>query len=263
MDLLTKIRIKLRVLLSRPKLWKAAKKEGARLKIAASGFVYQNESMKAKFYLPNYDNEFIQAKIIVTGKYYENDELRFIFFEYEDGLIGKAVYNHCILDVGTNIGNHTLFFLLECEASKVHCFEPMNVVFDILKRNIEINSLQDRVELHHVAVGAKSSRAKLAHFNRENMGATEMKYNETGDFPVVAIDDLQIEDQISFVKIDIEGFEYEALKGMESIIRRNRPYMMVEIREDNYKSVMMFMSGLGYKNYKTGRGINYLFIPSV
>lgn len=261
MDFWTKIRTKLSVMLNRSKLWQASKLEGERLKMAEHGYVYQNNNIKAKFYLPNYNKELIQAKIIVDGNYYESDELHYVFFEHNKGQIGEAIKDHCVLDIGTNIGNHTLYFLLECGASKVHCFEPMERVYDILLKNIDLNHVQNKVELHHVAVGARSSRAKLSHYDSNNLGATEIKYNNHGDYQVVAIDDLQIEDRISFVKIDIEGFEYEALKGMKQTIEKHHPYMMIEIRDDNYKAVTDFMSLLGYRSARIKSGINYLFSP--
>lgn len=261
MNILNKIQEKLVVKWFRRKLTKAAIIEGKRLRLAENGYIFHNSNLKVSFYVPNYETDLIQQIIVTEKTYYEHDELRHLCSEYDNGIVGMNIRDNCVLDIGSNIGNHSLYFLFECGARKIHCFEPMPQVFAILKKNIEINNVEDKVVLHNVAVGAVSTKAELLLFEKKNLGASQFGYNDNGDYPVVAIDDLNLSDNIKFVKIDVEGFEFEVLKGMMKTIESHRPYMMIEIRSDNFENIVNLLSPIGYTCSHIG-GINYLFIPN-
>lgn len=52
--------------------------------------------------------------------------------------------NKIVVDIGANIGNHTVFFANVCKAKKVYSFEPQEKVFEILKKNVEINKFNKK-----------------------------------------------------------------------------------------------------------------------
>ncbi|HPD33893.1 MAG TPA: FkbM family methyltransferase, partial [Candidatus Kapabacteria bacterium] len=79
------------------------------------------------FYLPNTE-DYIQKSIINNRTFYEYDMLKDIF---ESLLPGDVV-----IDVGANIGNHSMFIGKFCNPEKVYSFEPFQYTFDILKKNI-------------------------------------------------------------------------------------------------------------------------------
>lgn len=115
--------------------------------------------------------------------------------------------------------------------------------------------------MHNVGVGAKSARADLVNFEQNNMGSSELSYNSNGDISIVAIDEMNFDKKVTFVKIDVEGFECEVVKGMRETISRALPYIMIEIRKDNFEEINSFLSSLGYWYIQIGCSINYLFIP--
>ena len=242
------------------RLTKSAIKAGKELDLDRNGFVFQSDTMHSRIYVPLYKTDQLQKKIVSSGTYYERSELDYVFNIAVGGAISTIVKDHCVLDIGTNIGNHTLYFLFECGAGKVHCFEPIQSTYLILHKNIEINSAQDRVVLHHVGVGAKSSLASIANFSEKSIGSTELSYSEDGDIPIVAIDDLKLDEMIAFVKIDVEGFEYEVIKGMMQTLKKYRPYIMIEAREEFFDDIVRDLAPLGYWYLRLGKGINYLFI---
>jgi FkbM family methyltransferase len=83
-----------------------------------------------------------------------------------------------VLDIGTNIGNHTLYFANECMAKKIISFEPAQDTFAMLQENIKINHLENVVTLINKGVGEKSTRARIHYRNINDIGATSLEWDE-------------------------------------------------------------------------------------
>lgn len=112
--------------------------------------------------------DLIQRLIFVSEDYFELDTLQMLKEKYM-----KADMN--ILDIGANIGNHTLFFVKECNAKHVYSFEPMPKTYEMLCKNIEINGL-DNVTLYNTALGSREATVSVKEFNEKNYGGTSLKY---------------------------------------------------------------------------------------
>ena len=224
--------------------WRFMRESVYRLK----GFEFNIKGINSKFYLPYIMTDDIQKEILYGKNYFERKSLDYIFKTWRDGEIGKVLTKGAILDIGANIGNHTLYYLNECNAKFVHCFEPMDDTFSILKRNIEINHLDSRVQLHNVGVGSHCGSASVCKCIDKNTGYTQLKPSEdAGGIKIVSIDEVNIQERVSFVKIDVEGFELEVLKGMQSLLKRDTPFLMVEIWNSNYEEAYKLLKNLGYK----------------
>jgi len=93
------------------------------------------------------------------------------------------------------------------------------------------------------------SDSGMAHFDRTVLNLKED--HESDVFTIKTLDGVpEISElpRLDFMKIDIEGFEYKALRGGEKLIRAHKPNMLIEIHTpENYKGVYGFLSGLGYK----------------
>jgi 31-O-methyltransferase len=68
-----------------------------------------------------------------------------------------------VLDVGANVGVAAAFFALECGARRVHCFEPVRPVFEILRRNLE--DVPSCV-LHEQGMSRAPGRAQITYYPR-------------------------------------------------------------------------------------------------
>lgn len=211
------------------------------------GYIHKLKGKKAIFFLPYIKTDELQYAIYYNKSYYENDYLDFLCDKWHGGIIGKIIRGGTILDIGSNIGNHTLYFLLERGASFSHCFEPAKDTFAILEKNIEINKLQKYTKLYNVGVGKSRGNAFISKSKEKNTAYTEITLKEDGDIQVVSIDELDIKDKISFVKIDVEGFENDVLKGMIKTIERDSPFIMIEIWKRNYSEVESLFNSIGYK----------------
>ena len=226
-------------------------------------YIINFKNSNIKFYLPYYNKDFIQKHIAQTQNFYELDFLEHIC-TIKNGIVNKAIHNGLVLDIGANIGNHTIFFLTK-KARKIFSFEPVKDTFDILKRNIEINNFQSSVNLFNAGVGQKKGKAILKYYNSKNTGMSQVCLDQNGNIPIISIDELNIEEQINFIKIDVEGYEADVIKGMTKTIKQNKPLIMIEIRDYLFAEINGILQSLGYSHttidvdiYKIG---NYLYVP--
>lgn len=192
-----------------------------------------------KIYVPRYPLDLIQQYIVDRSEFFEYRSLKFL-----DIFINEKSN---ILDIGANIGNHSLYWGKVRNVNSIHCFEPIKSTFDILKKNIEINNLSDKVTLHNVAVGDNTTKGSISWYKAHNIGATGIKESKDGEFDIIRIDDIKFKNKIDFIKIDVEGFELKALAGMKELIKRDKPVMIVESYGEAIPKVIKFLENLGYE----------------
>ncbi|HEX8154594.1 MAG TPA: FkbM family methyltransferase [Thermoanaerobaculia bacterium] len=135
---------------------------------------------------------------------------------------------HAVYDVGANVGFFTLLAAkLAGERGAVYAFEPIERNLGYLRRHIAANKLSTV----HVLPIAVSSHAGVAFFNSGHNPAMG-KLADAGDVEVrtAAIDDLVAAGELrppDFVKIDVEGAEYDVLTGAAATLRRYRPPILL------------------------------------
>ncbi len=134
-----------------------------------------------------------------------------------------------VLDIGANIGFYaTILSDIVGKKGKVFCFEPDIKNFEHLKKatkkhlNIFINNL---------AVGSKTEILKIYTSKSLNVDHRTYKpdvYDKEIDIRAVSIDDFLPKDsRVDFIKIDIQGFEMQALKGMINTLHLNKNIKMI------------------------------------
>lgn len=172
------------------------------------------------------------AACIRRGTLYEMPLLEFI---REQAFPGR------IIDVGANIGNHTLWFAVVC-GLEVVAFEP--VWHQELEANCKLNGLiHEQVTVHPVALGARAERADIV----IGKGARFGKLQKGSQFPVLPMDHYLLEG-ISCIKIDVEGWEPEVLAGAVETIRANRPVIFTEQwGAKERKAIAGILEPLGYR----------------
>lgn len=209
------------------------------------------DGKRINFYIPFADRDLIQRKILASFSFYEIALLRKI----KPMIIGM---NH-ILDVGANIGNHSLYFSKICNINKINCFEPMPINFEILKKNIEINKCKG-IQLHSLALGSEEGLCSIAEFKSLNYGATSFVNDKNGLFNVKTLDSLSY-DSIDFVKIDVEGKHVEFLNGALETLSQNKPLIFIELRKskNEFQSGYEILKKLGYSSYEKLDENNFLF----
>lgn len=155
-------------------------------------------------------------------RFYEHDMLRFLAALVPSGGL--------VVDVGANIGNHTVWFagVMGC---RVRAFEPVPALCAVLAHNVAQNQLDARVRVEPYGVGRRRGRAEISVWDRANSGATSLELRGAGGaVHVVALDDLEWDQPVDLLKIDVEGMEADVLAGALGIIRRHRPMLAIEAR---------------------------------
>jgi len=139
------------------------------------------------------------------------------------------------LDIGTNVGYYS--FLLAAAKWTVHSFEPLPQNLELLAATACKNpALAQRVKIHPTGLGAQHDHCVFISDNN-NVGdgwtqcgaaadAVKDGYQVRGEFEVQRLDDelerLAIK-AIDFVKIDVEGFEFQVFEGAQSLLTKYRP----------------------------------------
>jgi FkbM family methyltransferase len=154
-----------------------------------------------------------------------------------------------VLDVGGNIGLYTILFSqLVGEKGRVVTIEPIPELHESLSKNIE-NNLIKNVTILPFAAGAQAGfvRMNLDALNSGNNWISAASTANSGvEVPVQRLDALNWEPPFDFVKIDVQGWETQVLKGMSGVIpSRCRPIIMCEIAEASLKAAGSSARDLG------------------
>lgn len=172
------------------------------------GLKYEN-TKNIIMYLPHALTDWIQSNIVKTNDFYSIQTIEKVDKYFNDGA--------CILDIGANIGNHSLYYAMVRKAKKVYAFEPIKETYANLCKNIELNALQNIIIPHNIALGEKTGRASIKNAPFYNIGGISLQNNKNGDLKIVSLDEMQesgaFANKIDFVKIDVEGFEAQVLRG--------------------------------------------------
>lgn len=172
-----------------------------------------------------------------TGKFLENTMLERI--EQMDLSHGIA------LDIGANCGNHTVFFGMFTNATSVWAFEPQPDCVDCIADNVDVNGTEGKTIIIADAVGDSIGEGSI--FERGRSGIAQVS-KQGSEFDIVPLDAHMANiPTVSLVKIDVEGMEAEALKGMTQLLNRDRPEMFVET--SNPKSLLPYLPK-GYRAVK-------------
>jgi len=153
----------------------------------------------------------------------------------------------CIWDIGANIGDHTRAYL--DMGKTVLAFEPNPLAFECLCHNCP--------ESKNYNLAASSKKGTLMFETLDNVGASRVSKEGGTSVPAAALDKLDLQ-KPDFIKIDIEGWEVNALHGMKKTIKAHKPKLFIEINhgalaanDHTYIDIIDFIRDGGYKNIIT------------
>ena len=116
------------------------------------------------------------------------------------------------MDIGANVGSYTLLAtgLKKC---KTIAFEPVSSTFNILKKNILLNNIEDKAVCYQKCVGSNHEIVNFT-FNEDTANHIEpIATKATFSVETVRVDDFLKPFNPTILKIDVEGFETEVLNG--------------------------------------------------
>lgn len=122
------------------------------------------------------------------------------------------------LDVGANIGSYTILASGVCRARTI-AIEPVAATAAALAANIGLNNAQDRVRLERCAVGEESGTVTVSdNADCVNHVLSPSEVGEFPEMPLCTLDDLLGDEAPILIKMDIEGYEYPALRGAKRVL---------------------------------------------
>jgi FkbM family methyltransferase len=149
---------------------------------------------------------------------------------YEIKLLRKFVRkNDIVLDIGANIGFYAgMLARMVGNGGQVHCFEPDKTNFAHLKKG---SAGFKNIVLNNKAVGPKTEMIKIytsKDLNVDHRTYKPEEFDAEMEIESVAIDDyLQNAPKVDFIKMDIQGFEMQALRGMERTLDLNKEVKII------------------------------------
>lgn len=182
----------------------------------------------------------------------------------------QDIKNPLVLDIGANLGAYSIPLAkgMQDVGGAVIAFEPQRIIYYQLCGNILLNRLDNFIALNK-AVGDFDGDIEMPEINYENnvnIGAfsLEKTYREhlnmeqfmkskTTSVPIIKLDSLSVPTAPSLIKIDVEGFELNVLKGAENFLEEfSYPPVIFEawdldwFKDDKLK-LLKFLNYLGYE----------------
>lgn len=177
-------------------------------------------------------NDYIGILINQFG-YFEHEELSDLF-DYLSPLFSQFKEGTA-LDIGANIGNHTLFFSNYFKL--IHSFEPNPRTYELLKFN---TSPLSNVVIHPIGLGDTRGVFELKQ-DLVNHGISSMKFDsmsgaDSVKVSVETLDEFNFDGptKVCFIKMDVEGFEEYVIRGGFKLISTNQPLIIFEQHESEF-----------------------------
>lgn len=182
---------------------------------------------------------------------------------YEEGILdflGKNFKGQgAFVDVGANIGLMSIYMASKFPKSAVHAFEAHPMTMEIFKENLAINHI-GHVSPYAFALGSEEGKAMIYTDHELNRGGASMvagdQVGDSFEISVRKLDNLELS-RIEVIKLDVEGYELEVLKGAEQTIQRDQPTLIIEVSAGRGSERVLaheifdFVQALGsYKMYK-------------
>lgn len=142
-------------------------------------------------------------------------------YQVRDRSLRYVKQRRTALDIGANVGLWSRSLVKNFE--RVVAFEPVELFRECLIKNVSAGNLEIKTQ----ALGDQDMMATMV-LTEGNTGHTHIDPNKKGgNTEVIRLDNLAL-DNVDYIKIDCEGYEYRVLSGAEQTIKRNRPVIVVE-----------------------------------
>jgi FkbM family methyltransferase len=160
-----------------------------------------------------------------------------------------------VLDIGANTGVYTLLACATNPSARVTAFEPVPHIFERLRINVGLNGWDGRCELRMRALGSAAGRSMLHVPDVELPSSASLDRDGFRGLRgrLIGVDVATADSEcgggiVDLVKIDVEGFEHEVLRGMTGILAEQEPAIVLECNPDGpHAQVSSFLRERGYE----------------
>ncbi len=157
--------------------------------------------------------------------------------DYEDSkfLLDTLNNEDVFVDVGANLGHYSMLASGICK-SKVIAIEPISHTVNKLKKNLELNKLLEKVTILKYGVGDKNEELNFTTNKNVMNGVVKNGANSTTKIKVKTLNHLLKNVSPTCIKIDVEGYEYNVIKGAHDIFRNpSLKYLLIEFNNSGEK----------------------------
>jgi len=177
--------------------------------------------------------------------------------EQEFDVIKKLVdQNSCCVDIGANVGTHTIWLSHTCNNNYVFSFEPQFYIYMLLNSNIMLNDCHNVIP-NRAFIGNSNETLKSQIFDpraeKLNYGEFNSNYTHESGIPTLKmkLDDVDfLNKKIDFIKTDCEGLDIDVLLSGEKLITTDIPNMYVEFNGvDGNDEILRVVKDYGYNIY--------------
>lgn len=175
-------------------------------------------------YKEEYSKKIIENRLLFykTGDVKYIDANKISVNEYFDSNYYSLTNDEVYVDCGAYDGDSILSFIFHVSGKykKIIGFEPDKISYSKLKTNV---SKYNSIELFPYATGKDNKQVRF-----ESNGLLGASLSDSGDIiEMVKLDDVLIDEEVSLIKMDIEGAELETLKGLKDTILKYHPKLAV------------------------------------
>jgi len=176
-----------------------------------------------------------------------------------------------VLDIGGNIGQTAMMMAKEVgDKGYIYSFEPYPDTFKNFKQNLSLNAaLSKRIKIENYALGLSPGNVNMYQDCITNSGANRMVHGQLSkvkgfiETPVSTVDVFVKNNQLNkvdLIKIDVEGFEMNVLKGAYKTLMEFSPVLFIELDDNNLKKqgssaveLYEFLENMDYRIYEEGK----------
>ena len=158
--------------------------------------------------------------------------------------------NQIIFDIGSQYGDYSLLWEKRYNA-KIYAFELLKNNYDEMLKDLKLNN--SKIKAFNIPIGDGSN---ISFITKGDMAINE----NSGNFvKSVKLDELifnKFNVKPDIIKIDVEGFEYDVLKGAEEVLKQYSPRIIIETHSKELREKCHeFLSEKGYLLIDEGRTV--------
>jgi FkbM family methyltransferase len=238
------------------------------------------KKLAGNFFMQLNPSEHIQRQLFWYG-----------YYEKELGVLIKNALQpgDVFIDIGANIGYFSLLAARQQPTARIISIEPVKELFEKLKENILLNDFKNIFPVN-AAAGEANEEKELFLSGSDNLGMSSFKQPENYSGKKEKVQVIKLDDwfktsgltKIDLVKLDIEGSELAALKGMQEILLQYKPQIIIEINPGTLSlfdlkpaALFNFLSDLNFTGFMIsgscqllpvseelpGHTVNVVFVP--
>jgi FkbM family methyltransferase len=226
-----------------------------------AGLAYYETDI-GNYFLPSDAPDDIIARYMRAGRVFEPEVVEIARRYIKPGTAA--------IDVGANFGQMAILF--SGMGAKVYAIEAQQIVYDILVKNIEANS----ADIIPIFKAAYTETGKSFRFPKPDFvqwgayGSYNLPLDASEGDPVdsIMIDDIDIRQPVSFMKVDVQGCDLFAMQGAIETIAEHRMPILFEFEQrfqgeyrTSFEDYVAFTRSINYRFAETVLDINYLIVP--